>query len=111
MFLNEYIHLKDGEGEFSKRFLVVMLFDYFLTDDYAELVADIYRTVPQGQYYTDMGIAWGVSVMLIKRFDIAEKLLKEKILSKFVHNKSIQKAIESYRITDEQKAYLRTLKI
>jgi hypothetical protein len=62
------------------------------------------------EYYVNMMIAWYFATALAKQYDSAIKFLEEKKLSGWVHNKTIQKAIESYRITDEQKTYLRTLK-
>ena len=58
-----------------------------------------------------MAIAWYFSTALVKQYEITIKVLEEKRLEKWVHNKSIQKALESYRIDEEKKAYLRTLKI
>ena len=58
-----------------------------------------------------MAISWYYSVALIKNYEEAIPLFENKILDKWVHNKSIQKAIESYRISDEIKSYLRSLKI
>jgi hypothetical protein len=58
-----------------------------------------------------MMIAWFFATSLAKQYNIAIKFLEKPQLDKWVHNKAIQKAIESYRITSEQKTYLRTLKI
>ena len=58
-----------------------------------------------------MAIAWFYSFALIKRYDDTVKYFEEKKLDKWIHNKSIQKAIESFRINDERKEYLRSLKI
>ena len=64
-----------------------------------------------GEYYVDMAVAWYMSFTLIKQWDDAIKVIEEKKLNVWVHNKSIQKAIESYRIPDDKKTYLKTLKI
>ena len=56
-------------------------------------------------------ISWYFATALAKQYSTAVKYLQDKKLSQFVHNKTIQKATESYRITPEQKEYLRTLKI
>ena len=58
-----------------------------------------------------MAISWYYSVALIKNYEEVVSLFENKILDKWIHNKSIQKAIESYRISDEIKSYLRSLKI
>ena len=58
-----------------------------------------------------MAIAWFYSFALIKQYDDTVKLFESKQLDKWIHNKSIQKAIESYRISDTQKEYLKSLKM
>jgi hypothetical protein len=66
--------------------------------------------VPQGQYYVDMALAWALSVGLVKHYDATLPCLTGAKFSRWVHNKAIQKARESYRITPETKAYLNSLK-
>lgn len=107
-FFHKYIN---SESEFKKRILVVFIMDFCLNDEFVEKAVEILQRVPQGQYYTDMGLAWAVSLGLIKYYDKFLELLKNKSFSKFVHNKAIQKAVESFRINAETKAYLKTLKI
>ena len=63
------------------------------------------------EYYINMMIAWYFATALAKQWDAAIKYIKEKKLSPWVHNKTIQKAVESYRVTDEQKIYLKSLKL
>ena len=67
--------------------------------------------IKSNDYYVNMAISWYYSVALIKNYEEVIPLFENKILDKWIHNKSIQKAIESYRITPEQKVYLKTLKI
>ncbi|MFR1028620.1 MAG: hypothetical protein ACLSD6_05080 [Clostridium sp.] len=62
------------------------------------------------EYYVNMMIAWYFATALAKQWDAAIPYLEKKKLSDWVHKKTIQKAVESYRITKEQKEYLRTLK-
>ncbi len=110
-FLDSFWSLYCHEGEFYKRFLAVMLMDFYLDEKYFSEALKIYKKIVQGQYYTDMALAWGLSVMLVKFYDEASAALKANCFSPFVHNKAIQKAVESRRITEERKAYLRTLKV
>ncbi|MDR0425957.1 MAG: DNA alkylation repair protein, partial [Clostridiales bacterium] len=70
LFLARYRRLAAAPGEFEKRFLAVLLLDYYVTDEYAGEVLALYASMPQGQYYTDMAIAWGLSVLLIKRYEL-----------------------------------------
>lgn len=62
-------------------------------------------------YYVKMVVAWYFATALAKQYDAAIIYIKDKKLSPWVHNKSIQKAIESYRIPSDIKEYLKTLKI
>lgn len=95
--------------EFYARYGIISLFNTF--SDRAEEVLNIYATVKSDKYYINMALAWGISVLLVKDYDVAVKYLENRTYSPWVHNKAIQKAIESYRITQDQKVYLRTLKI
>lgn len=103
--------LKTHHGEFEKRTFVILLMDFFLDAEHVDFTLEELAGVPQGQYYVDMAIAWALSVALVKRYDRAELLLRHPVFSRFVHNKAIQKARESFRITPEQKEHLNTLKI
>ncbi|MGN0436193.1 MAG: DNA alkylation repair protein, partial [Wujia sp.] len=64
-----------------------------------------------GEYYIKMAIAWYFSFALIKQYDYALPYIQNQHLDKWIHNKAIQKTIESRRVTQERKDYLRTLKI
>ena len=103
--------LKTHEGEFEKRVFVIVLMDYFLDAEHIDGTLEELAGVLQGQYYVDMAIAWALSVALIKHWERTEPLLRTSVFSRFVHNKAIQKARESYRIPPERKEYLNTLKI
>ncbi|KUO70195.1 MAG: hypothetical protein APF81_03810 [Desulfosporosinus sp. BRH_c37] len=72
-----------------------------------ELVAGIRSE----EYYVKMMIAWYFATALAKQYETAVLYIQEQRLEKWTHNKAIQKAVESYRISDEAKAYLRTLKV
>ncbi len=109
--LAHFLPLKTDKGEFTKRTFVILLMDHFMDEKYIGVTLKHLPEVPQGQYYVDMAIAWAVSVGLIKFYDQTVALLQQNVFSKFVHNKAIQKARESYRITPETKEYLNSLKI
>ncbi len=99
-----------SEETYTVRFAIGMLMQFYLDDafapDYLQMVAD----VKSEEYYVNMMIAWYFATALAKQYDAAVPYLTEQKLDKWTHNKTIQKAIESYRITDGQKQYLRTLK-
>ena len=67
--------------------------------------------IKSNYFYVNMAIAWFYSFALIKQYDDTIKYFENKKLDKWIHNKSIQKAIESFRISNTQKEYLRSLKI
>lgn len=96
---------------YTIRFAIEMLMDFYLNDlflpEYPEMVA----AVKSEEYYVNMMIAWYFATALAKQYDAVLPFLEQHRLEPWTHNKAIQKAIESYRITDEQKAYLRTLKV
>lgn len=96
---------------YTVRFGIGMLMQHFLDEDfditYAKRVADI----RSDEYYINMMIAWYFATALAKQYKVILPFIEEKRLEVWTHNKTIQKAVESNRITSEQKAYLRTLKI
>ena len=102
--------LASGET-YTIRFGMEMLMAFYLDEafrpDYLNWVAG----VESGEYYVNMMAAWYFATALAKQYDAALPYIQERRLAPLTHNKAIQKAIESYRITDDQKAYLRTLKI
>lgn len=96
---------------YTVRFALVLMLDYFVKAEYFNDVKKAVYTLPAGEYYIDMAASWLLSVWLVKEYETILPLIEEKSLPKFIQNKSIQKAIESFRISEEKKAYLKTLKI
>jgi len=109
--LTHFLPLKTHEGEFTKRTFVILLMDYFINETYIDIALKHLSEVPQGQYYVDMAIAWAISVGLVRFYDKTLPVLEQRKFSKFVHNKAIQKARESYRIAPEKKELLNNMKI
>ena len=72
---------------------------------------EIPASIRSEEYYVKMMVAWFFATALAKQWDQAIPYIEQRRLAPWTHNKTIQKAIESYRITPEQKEYLRTLKI
>lgn len=107
-FIQKYLKSKK---EFEVRFGVVMILDYFIDEEHLEDNFKIFNSIKLDKYYVQMAVAWAISICLIKYYDRTVKYLQEEAnLDNFTYNKSIQKAIESYRITDEQKDFLRKMK-
>lgn len=96
---------------YTCRFGIRMLMNHFLKDDYKKEYLELPAAIHTDEYYLKMMIAWFYATALAYRWDDTIKYLDEKKLDKWTHNKTIQKAIESYRITDSQKEYLRKIKL
>lgn len=95
---------------YTCRFGMEMLMTHYLDDDFQPEYLEIPAGVIREEYYVNMMIAWFFATALAKQWDAAIPYIEQKKLGIWVHNKTIQKACESYRITEEQKVYLRTLK-
>lgn len=96
--------------EFEVRFAVVQLMDYFAGDAWIDRALAAYRSVTHEGYYVTMALAWGLSVFFVKQREKTLPLLEAKVFPPAVHNKAIQKCRESFRVSAEDKAYLKTLK-
>ena len=96
---------------FTCRFGIETLMTHYLDKDFKADYLEIPADVRSGEYYVKMMVAWFFATALAKQWDAAIPYIEQKRLAPWTHNKTIQKAIESYRITPEQKDYLRTLKI
>ena len=86
------------------------LMSFYLEEDFKPEYIEIVAEVESEEYYVNMMIAWYLATALAKQWDATIPYLEERKLSPWVHRKTIQKAVESYRITDEQKVYLKTLR-
>ena len=95
---------------YTCRFGMEMLMSFYLDDDFKPEYLAIPAAVRSDEYYVNMMTAWFFATALAKQWDAALPYLENNALDVWTHNKTIQKARESYRITDEQKAYLNTLK-
>ena len=102
--------IKSGRT-YTVRFAIGMLMQHYLDERFDREYADMVAEVRSEEYYVNMMIAWYFATALAKQYESALPYLEERKLADWVHNKAIQKSVESYRITDEQKAYLRTLKV
>ena len=96
---------------YTVRFGIEMLMSFYLDEHFQPAMLELVAGVKSPEYYVNMMIAWYFATALAKQYDAALLVLQEQRLEKWTHNKAIQKAIESYRISDEQKSYLRTLKV
>ena len=95
---------------YTARFGMEMLMSHYLDDDFRPEYLDIPARVHIDDYYAKMMVAWFYATALAKQWDSTIPYIKDDRLEVWTHNKTIQKARESYRITDEQKEYLKSLK-
>lgn len=99
-----------SEAIYTRRFGMHMLMAYFLDECFEPALLDQPADLRSDEYYVNMMTAWLFAEALVKQWDAALPYLTGHRLDKWTHNKAIQKAIESFRITDEQKAYLKSLR-
>lgn len=99
-----------SEHTYMVRFAIGMLMTFYLDEEFMPEYPNMVASVQSEEYYIRMMIAWYFATALAKQYDVILPYIEENRLDVWTHNKTIQKAVESYRITAEQKAYLKTLK-
>lgn len=100
-----------SDRTYTVRFGIGMLMQHYLDEDFDPSYPEMVAGIKSEEYYISMMIAWYFATALAKQYDTVLPYIEEKRLDSQTHNRAIQKAVESYRITQEQKAYLKTLKI
>ena len=108
------LHIKkwiQSQQTYTVRFGIGMLMQHFLDEDYSPEYPEIVAAVRSDEYYVNMMIAWYFATALAKQYEAVLPYITEKRLAVWTHNKTIQKAVESYRISDEQKKYLKSLRV
>lgn len=106
-FLQPYL---SSSEEYEVRFAVVILMQYFITDEYIHDLLRIYDGIRHDGYYVKMAVAWALSICFIKQREITLEYLLACNLDDFTYNKSIQKMLESLRVSEEDKLMLRGMK-
>ena len=102
----EWIEAKDT---YTVRFGIVMLMTHFLDKEFDPAVLNRISRIKCDEYYISMAVAWYFATALTKQYDCTLPYIQKRCLDVATHRRAIQKAKESYRLTDEQKAYLKTL--
>ena len=100
-----------SDAVYTIRFGIVTLLGFYLDDAFEPEMLQLVANVRSEEYYVNMAVAWYFSMALVKQYDATLPYIQNRGLEPWTHNKSIQKAIESRRIPQETKAYLRGLKI
>ncbi len=95
---------------YTARFGLRILMNEYLGEDFKDEYLELAASKEGDDYYLKMMIAWYFATALAKRYDETIPYIEERRLDEWVHRKSIQKALESYRVSDEHKEYLRSLK-
>ena len=106
-FLQSYLRSTE---EFSLRFGIVMLLDYFITEDYIDIIFPLLDAVRHDGYYVKMAVAWAISICYVRFPEKTMAFLKNNHLDDFTYNKALQKTCESLRVSDEEKMVLRSMK-
>lgn len=96
---------------FTQRVGMLLLMKYFLDDDFKAEYLELPASIRSEEYYVNMMIAWLFAEALAKQWDSTITFIQERKLADWTHNKAIQKACESFRVSPEHKEYLRTLKV
>ena len=106
-------HIKkwiESGDTYTVRFGVGMLMQHYLDEAFDPAYPSLVARIRSDEYYVRMMVAWYFATALAKQYDAVIPYLQQKKLESWTHNKTIQKAVESYRITPEQKEYLKSLK-
>ncbi len=110
-YINNYLH---SDGEYYQRFALITLLHFYIDEKYLDLIFNSVQEVNANFYYVYMAAAWLLAEVLVKHYDEAIKFIEMNIdacyLDIKIHNKAIQKANESFRLSEEQKNFLKELK-
>lgn len=106
-FLQKYLK---SNKEFELRFAIVMLLDFYITDEYIDKVLQILNNIKNDEYYVKMAVAWTLQVAFVKFPNETMKLFKNNKLDDWIYNKALQKIIESYRVDENTKNEIRKMK-
>lgn len=101
----------ESDKVYTLRFGIGMLMEHFLDEDFDIMYPETVLNIRSDEYYVNMMIAWYFATALAKRYESILPFIEKRSLDIWTHNKAIQKAVESYRISKERKTYLKELKV
>jgi len=112
-FLEYTLSLLYSDKEYYLRFGIVVLLDYYINDEYIDKVLNKMLEIKSDFYYVKMAISWCLSICLIKYFDktIDFLTINKNKFDEWTYNKALQKGIESYRISNDNKVLLKSMKL
>lgn len=111
IFIREVYRWMESDQPYTIRFGISMLMRHYLDEGFKPEYPEKVATIRSEEYYVNMMRAWYFATALAKQYEKILPFLEEQRMDIWTHNKTIQKSIESYRITQEQKDHLRTLRI
>jgi len=100
-----------SDHTYTCRFAMKMLMTWYLDEDFSLEYPEMVAAVDSEEYYVNMMRAWYFATALAKQYEAVVPFIENKRLDDWTHNKTIQKSVESFRITPQQKAYLKTFKV
>lgn len=106
-YLKKYMF---SEKEYEKRFAIVVLMDYYITDEYADFVTDYLKNIKSDFYYVNMAAAWALSFVFIKYPNKVMPLLENSVLSDEINNMTVSKIRDSLRVDKATKEYIKQFK-
>lgn len=106
-FLQKYLK---SNKEYELRFVIVMLLDYYIEEEYLDKVFEILNSINNDEYYVKMAKAWTIQVSFVKFPKETMKFLKNNKIDDWTYNKALQKIIESYRVDEETKQIIKNMK-
>ena len=101
----------ESDKVYTLRFGIGMLMEHFLDEDFDIIYPETVSNIRSDEYYVNMMIAWYFATALAKRYESVLTFIENRSLEIWTHNKAIQKAVESYRISTDRKTYLKELKV
>lgn len=99
-----------SEKEFELRFAIVMMLDFYITDEYIDKVLEILNNIQHEGYYVKMAVAWTIQVAFVKFPEKTMELLKRNKIEDWTYNKALQKIVESYRVDEVTKEVIKKMK-
>ena len=96
---------------YTLRFAVGMLMEHFLDEDFDPVYPEMVARIRSEEYYVNMMVAWYFATALAKQYDAVLPYIEDRRLDSWTHNRTIQKAVESYRISEDRKAVLKSMRI
>lgn len=104
------LHWLDSPHPYTVRYALVTLLKFYTDDAFLPETLLLIASLEAKDYYVRMAIAWYYSVALVKQYEKTLRIFEDNLLDPWLHNKSIQKAVESFRVEPARKAYLKTLR-